>query len=147
MKSEMPQHYATASRMLGVVENRILGAADHLLKSAAESLGIGHTFYPTNVAVFQPAAGEEGGKTFPDPYVGGAGPQRTTCVACGGCIMGCRHGAKSSLDLNYLYPAEKHGARVFPETKVVGVRPLEGPRMGVPATRCGPYTFDSMVTA
>ena len=125
-KSEMPQHYETASRMLGVVENRILGPADNLLKHAAESLGIGHTFYPTNVAVFQPAEGEEGGKAFPDPYFGGEGPQRNTCVACGGCIMGCRYGAKNSLDLNYLYLAEKHGAQVFPETKVVGVQPLEG---------------------
>ena len=33
-KSEMPQHYDTASRMLGVIENRILGPADHLLRTA-----------------------------------------------------------------------------------------------------------------
>ena len=32
-------------------------------------------------------------------------------------MMGCRHGAKNTLDLNYLYLAEKHGAKVFPETK------------------------------
>jgi len=125
-KSEMPRHYETASRMLGVVENRILGPADHLLQRAAESLGIGHTFYPTKVAVFQPAAGNQGGQTFPDPYFGGVGPQRTTCVGCGGCMMGCRYGAKNSLDQNYLYLAEKQGARVFPETKVVGVRPRQG---------------------
>ncbi len=125
-KSEMPQHYETASRMLGVVENRILGPADNLLKRAAESLGIGHTFYSTRVSVFQPAEGEQGGKTFPDPYFGGEGPDRTTCTACGGCMMGCRHGAKNTLDLNYLYLAEKHGARVFPETKVVDVMPLDG---------------------
>ena len=125
-KSEMPQHYRTASCMLGVVENRILGPADNLLKRAAESLGVGHTFYRTSVAVFQPAEGEPGGNTFPDPYFGGEGPERSTCVGCGGCMMGCRYGAKNSLDLNYLYLAEKHGAQVFPETKVVGVRPLEG---------------------
>ena len=78
------------------------------------------------MAVFQPAEGEQGGKTFSDPYFGGEGPDRTTCVACGGCMMGCRYGSKNTLDQNYLYLAEKHGARVFPETKVVGVRPLEG---------------------
>jgi cholesterol oxidase len=41
-------------------------------------------------------------------------------------MMGCRYGAKNTLDLGYLYLAEKHGARVFPETQVVSVRPLAG---------------------
>jgi len=41
-------------------------------------------------------------------------------------MMGCRFGAKSSLDLTYLYLAEKRGAKVFPETKAVDVRPLRG---------------------
>ncbi len=40
--------------------------------------------------------------------------------------MGCRHGAKNTLDLNYLYLAEKRGAQVFAETKVVDVKPLAG---------------------
>lgn len=38
--------------------------------------------------------------------------------------MGCRYGAKNTLDLGYLYLAEKHGARIFPETKVADVKPL-----------------------
>lgn len=41
-------------------------------------------------------------------------------------MMGCRYGAKNTLDLNYLYLAEKYGALVFPETKVVNVKPLAG---------------------
>jgi len=125
-KSEMPKHYDTASRMLGVIENRILGPSDYLLKRAAEFLGVGHTFYPTSVAVFESAEEAQSGETFPDPYFGGEGPDRTTCVGCGGCMMGCRYGSKNSLDMNYLYLAEKRGARIFPETKVVGVRPLPG---------------------
>src|SRR3954466_6604694 len=40
-KQEMPRHYDEASRMLGVVENRILGPADKLLKKAAEEVGVG----------------------------------------------------------------------------------------------------------
>lgn len=124
-KAEMPRHLETAARMLGVTENNILGPADHLLKRAAEATGCGHTFYHTHVGIFQ-AAEAEPGTTFPDPFFGGEGPQRTTCIACGGCMMGCRYGAKNTLDLTYLYLAEKHGARVFPETKVVDVRPLDG---------------------
>jgi cholesterol oxidase len=123
-KSEMPRHYDAASRMLGVVENTILGPADHLLKAAAQEVGMGHTFYRTSVAIFQAPEGEAGGKTYPDPYFGGEGPARTTCIACGGCMMGCQHGAKNTLDLNYLYLAEKRGTRIFAETKVVDVKPL-----------------------
>jgi cholesterol oxidase len=41
-------------------------------------------------------------------------------------MMGCRYGAKNTLDLTYLYLAEKHGARIFPETRVVDVQPLAG---------------------
>ena len=41
-------------------------------------------------------------------------------------MMGCRYNAKNTLDKNYLYFAEKHGARVFAETRVVDVVPLNG---------------------
>src|SRR5947209_9549552 len=50
-KTEMPRHYRTAERMLGVVENRVLGPADHLLKRAADATGTGGTFYRTSVPV------------------------------------------------------------------------------------------------
>ena len=125
-RGEMPQFYATASRMLGVTENRILGPADLLLKRAAEGAGSGGTFYCTKVGIFEPAEGAPGNQTFADPFFGGEGPARTTCIGCGGCMMGCRHGAKNTLDLGYLYLAEKHGARVFPETRVMDVKPLGG---------------------
>lgn len=124
--AEMPQHFETASRMLGVIENRILGPADHLLKAAAQAAGVGGSFYRTRVGVFEGEEGEPGGRTCADPYFGGEGPQRTTCIACGGCMIGCRHGAKNTLDMNYLYLAEKRGARIIAETRVMDVRPLNG---------------------
>ena len=129
-KTEMPRHYETASRMLGVTENNILGPADLLLKRVAEISGAGNTFYHTKVSILESAEGEPAGQTFPDPFFRGEGPERTPCSACGGCMMGCRYGAKNTLDLNYLYLAEKHGAQVFPETKVVNVRGLDVPGDG-----------------
>jgi cholesterol oxidase len=39
-------------------------------------------------------------------------------------MVGCRFGAKNSLDQNYLYFAEKKGAQLFAEKKVIDVRPL-----------------------
>jgi len=123
-KADMPQHFQTASRMLGVTHNAIFGLADRLLEKTGEAAESSHTFYHTRVGIFQARKGESPNQTFPDPFFGGAGPPRTTCTACGGCMMGCRYGAKNTLDLNYLYLAEELGAAVLPETKVVNVKPL-----------------------
>jgi cholesterol oxidase len=123
-RTEMPEHYQTASHMLGVIENRILGPADRLLERTGAATGSSDTYYPTRVGIFQAREGESANQTVRDPFFGGAGPPRTTCIACGGCMMGCRYGAKNTLDLNYLYLAEERGAAVFPETKVVDVKPL-----------------------
>lgn len=45
---------------------------------------------------------------------------------CGECLTGCQYNSKNSLDLNYLYLAEKLGADVLPERKVTLLRPLSG---------------------
>ena len=142
----MPQHYDAASRMLGVVENNILGPADHLLKQAATAFGVGNTFYRTKVGIFQAPEGHAGGETFPDPFFGGEGPRRTTCNACGGCMVGCRFGAKNTLDQNYLYLAEKRGAQIFPETKVVDVKPLDGAADGSRRLRGSHRKFPGVVS-
>jgi len=140
-KTEMPTHYQTAERMLGITENKILGPADYLLHRTADASGCGHTFYHTRVGIFQPTNGEPGGQTLPDPFLGGEGRERTTCIACGGCIMGCRYNAKNTLDLNYLYLAEKHGAQIFPETKVIDVKPINGRSDG-----CAGYEVETVTS-
>ena len=40
-------------------------------------------------------------------------------------MVGCRHAAKNSLELNYLYFAEKQGARIFPGTEALDVQLLQ----------------------
>lgn len=124
LAASMPAHYATAQRMLGVTRNELLGPADHALKRMAEAAGVGDTWYPTDVGVFFGKPGDKPGTRYPDPYFGGEGPERGSCTGCGGCMMGCRFGAKNSLDQNYLWLAEKRGARVNAETKVIDVRPV-----------------------
>jgi cholesterol oxidase len=120
---EMPQHYATAQRMLGVTQNQILGDADRVLLKMAEDQGVGDTFYKTDVAVY---FGDEPGKgkAHPDPYFGGEGPPRSSCIGCGGCMVGCRYNAKNTLDKNYLYFAEKRGAKIIAETRVTDIKPI-----------------------
>lgn len=122
----MPAHYETAKKMLGVTTNKILGPADHRLRQMAEAAGVGDSFYPTEVGVFFGKPGDAPGTPYSDPYFEGQGPERKTCIGCGGCMVGCRYGAKNTLDLNYLYLAERKGAKVFAETKVIDVIPLGG---------------------
>jgi cholesterol oxidase len=119
-KTILEPHYATARRMLGVAANPCLWPADHALAAIAQQLGRGETFRPVDVGVF---FGQEG-KTVPDPYFGGAGPARTGCIHCGGCMVGCRYNAKNTLVKNYLYLAEKRGVEIRSEAEVSEIRPL-----------------------
>lgn len=119
-KNLLRPHYETAKRMLGVAVNPKLSAADDILKEVSKELGTDGTFHATPVGAFF----GEPGKEVSDPYFGGEGPNRTGCIHCGGCMVGCRHGSKNTLVKNYLYFAEKWGAEIQPETEVVDVRPL-----------------------
>jgi cholesterol oxidase len=123
-RTDLAPHYATAKRMLGVtkVPAAALGETDRLLRDIAHEMGRGGTFHATEVGVYF----GEAGKTVADPYFDGEGPERTGCTLCGGCMVGCRHGAKNTLDKNYLYLAEKGGATILPETEVVDVREVPG---------------------
>jgi cholesterol oxidase len=113
-------HYAEAQRMLGVVEVEQDDPADQLLRELGEHLGVGQTYRKTPVGVYQ----DNPGKTVPDPFFGGEGPDRTGCLQCGRCMVGCPHGAKNTLVKNYLWLAEKRGVRIDAERTVTEVRPL-----------------------
>jgi cholesterol oxidase len=114
-KTELAPHYSTAKYMLGVIENPLDTPADKVMREVAGRLGVADTFQPTPVGVYFGKPGIE----VEDPYFDGSGPTRTGCIACGNCMVGCRHNAKNTLDKNYLYFAEKKGASVFPSQEVV----------------------------
>jgi cholesterol oxidase len=122
-KTILAPHYETASCMLGVARNPQLGPADAILHEIAAGLGAAHTFQPTMVGIYFGAPGREG-QEVPDPFFGGSGPARRGCNRCGGCMVGCRHNAKNTLDKNYLYFAELWGAELRAEAEVRDVRPL-----------------------
>jgi cholesterol oxidase len=124
---ELEPHYRTARKMLGATENPLRTYPDQVLSDIGKDLGKEH--HPTTVAVYF----GEPGVTVPDPYFGGEGPPRTGCISCGGCMVGCRYGAKNTLDQNYLYLAEKKGLTLHPETKVTWVRPRDGGGYGIEA--------------
>lgn len=118
-QAELAPHYDTASTMLGVVTNPCEGVVEDVMRQTAQDLGVGDTFRKTPTGVFYGMPG----KRVPDPYFGGAGPDRTGCTECGNCMVGCRVGAKNTLVKNYLALAEKLGVTIEPMRTVVRVAP------------------------
>ncbi|MCU0268977.1 MAG: GMC oxidoreductase [Acidimicrobiales bacterium] len=121
-RTELAPHLERAAAMLGRTTCPVHGEMDDHLRAAAVALGAGDTFGPVPTAIYFGAPGV----TEPDPFFGGAGPARTGCIGCGGCLVGCPHDAKNALDRNYLYLAERLGAQIRPEHPVTGVKPLPG---------------------
>lgn len=112
---ELAPHYETVRRMLGASETPFAGPADLLLRRVAERMGAADTYRPTTVAVDFDA-----------------------CTLCGGCMVGCRHGAKNTLDRTYLAQAERLGAEVFPglaATRLQAVTVRAGPSPSLPPRR------------
>jgi cholesterol oxidase len=137
-RAELMPHYEQAQRMLGVVRNPTFTDADRIVKEVADEMGFGDTWVPTPVGVFFGPDGKKApGKTVPDPYFGGVGPDRTGCLEVGECMTGCRHGAKNTLVKNYLYLAESAGAKVHPMTTVTGFEQLPDGTWRVQTVRTG----------
>ncbi|MER5884775.1 GMC family oxidoreductase [Streptomyces sp. NPDC001941] len=128
-RRELAPYYDQARRMLGVRTNPTVTEADEYLRDVAAELGVPETFRLAPVGVFFGDGRDADGRTraapgqeVPDPYFGGAGPARRACVECGECMTGCRRGAKNTLLENYLYLAERAGARIHPLTTATAVR-------------------------
>ena len=119
-EAALAPHYAEAKRMLGAVDVPFETDADHLFRELAADLGVSDSYARPTVGVFF----GEPGETVADPFFGGEGPERAGCIRCGACMVGCRHNAKNTLLKNYLYFAEKRGAEIIPDRKVVDIRPL-----------------------
>lgn len=133
-KAELAPHYVTARHMLGVTENPLDTPADKVMRRVADKLGVADSYHPTPVGVFFGEPGVE----VNDPYFGGDGPPRSGCIACGNCMVGCRHNAKNTLDKNYLYFAEQKGTSVFPSQQAVDVE-SSGDRWLVTARKPGAW--------
>ncbi|WP_327254529.1 GMC family oxidoreductase [Streptomyces sp. NBC_01244] len=127
-QDELAPYYDQAKRMLGVRLNPTTTPSDVHLKAAAAKMGVADSFHMAPVGVFfgdgDDAEGQgrvRPGDEVADPYFGGAGPARKACTECGECMTGCRHGAKNTLNENYLHLAERAGAVIHPMTTVTAL--------------------------
>ncbi len=124
-RRELGPHYRTALRMLGAAEVPHRTYPDELVARVAASMGRPDEHRPTRVSVYFGEPGQEG-EGVSDPYFDGRGPERAGCVGCGGCFVGCRYGAKNSLDRNYLWLAEREGLEIRTESEVMAIRSVDG---------------------
>lgn len=108
-KSELAPWYQLAHRMLGVTKNPFFSNSDRAMQEVANQMGVGETFTLAPLGIY---FGEKEGIEHPDPYFGGDGPKRRSCINCGECMTGCRHNAKNTLVKNYLFFAEKLGVEI-----------------------------------
>jgi cholesterol oxidase len=121
-KSVLAPYFDKARFMLGTTTFDKDYEEDRILKEVADEMGYGNTFKPVDgVGVY---LGDRN-KTV-DPYFKGLGPKRKGCIECAGCMVGCRHEAKNTLDKNYLWFAENlFGAKVLAETVVTKIEYIE----------------------
>ena len=119
-ESELRPYYTLAKRMLGAERHPYTSHSDQVMRDLAADMGIPERYDTVDAAVYFGTPGV----TVKDPYFDGKGPDRTGCIQCGACMLGCRHNAKNTLDKNYLHLAQQQGCTVEAEAEVVDIQPL-----------------------
>ena len=117
-RAVLPAFFERARFMLGSTRYERENPDDKVLRSVAEDMGRLDTYGRVDyVGVYLGDTRNE-----QDPYFNGLGPLRKGCIECAGCMVGCRHNAKNTLDKNYLWLAEKHfGAEIVAETEATQI--------------------------
>jgi cholesterol oxidase len=123
--AEMPGYYARMENMLRPSPIPDPPLKTIALREAARGAGFPERFKLVDLAVYWGAQGGERGMLFQDPYKRG-GPPQAGCAMCGECFLGCNTHSKNTLDLNYLWFAERAGAEVYSQHRVSYIEPREG---------------------
>ena len=122
-KKVLAPYFEKARFMLGSEKFTKEYEEDRILKAVAEDMGRADSYSRVDyVGVYLGDTKKE-----IDPYFKGLGPKRTGCIECAGCMVGCRHNAKNTLDKNYLWFAEHlFDAKVVAETMVDKIEVKKG---------------------
>lgn len=131
--AELAPYYERVARFMDVqkVPENQWNPRMHLVREAAEALGYGGRFRPLDLAIkFDPElrldCSRPPTKEQAKFSANAQGVEQGTCYHCGRCDIGCEVDARSTLDMNYIPWAERHGAEVRPLHLVKTLEPLEG---------------------
>ena len=124
-RAEMPGYYARMENMMRPSPIPDPPLKTIALREAARGAGFPERFKLVDLAVFWGRQGGERGVVYQDPYKRG-GPPQAACAMCGECFLGCNTHSKNTVDLNYLWFAERAGAEVHSQHRVSFIEPREG---------------------
>mgnify|MGYP006279013549 CR=1 FL=1 len=117
-RQEMPRYYRRIKDVLNPTPVPNPPLKIRAMKEAARAIGEEDRFRLLDVAVYW----GKPGVVDPDPYDRG-GPPQTGCDYCGECYIGCNSHSKNTMDLTYLWLAQKAGAEVHSLHNVTGIEP------------------------
>src|SRR3984893_17862304 len=130
---EMQPYYKTVGDVLDVQEvpSNQWSPRVKLMNEAAKNLNQKERFGLAPVAVsFDPQLqydfNEEPDITKSRVFINKHGVEQGFCAQLGECDIGCRAGAKNTLDKNYLFLAKKKGAQIRTLHLVTGIEPIPG---------------------
>ena len=109
---ELPGYYRKVADMLHPSPMPEPPLKTLALKAAADGIGAGERFSLVPLAVYWGQHGSQPGVLNNDPY-GRGGPPQMACQNCGECFIGCNTHSKNTMDLTYLWQAERAGAEVY----------------------------------
>jgi len=119
---ELPGYYRKVAEMLWPTPVPEPPLKTLALKAAADGIGVGERFSLIPLAVYWGQNGSQPGVLSEDPY-GRGGPPQFACQNCGECVIGCNTHSKNTLDLTYLWQAERAGAEVYSQHRVSSIEP------------------------
>lgn len=133
--ADLKPYYDRVNKFMNVqpVPENQVPARFKLMKEAAEKAGYRDRFTPVELCVEFDANYDvrnwseiDRADAFSVKHNNQHGVEVGTCVHCGNCDIGCRYGAKSTLDKNYIPVAERYGAEFRPLHIVRRIEPSTG---------------------
>lgn len=122
-RAQLDPYYDLAADMFRIRPAPKVLPKTQAMEELARRLGRERDLVTLDLAVHFAADGQAEGQIIDDPF-GRGGPPQATCIHCGGCVSGCSIHAKNTLDLNYLWLAErKYGAEIAPLHEAGAIRP------------------------
>jgi cholesterol oxidase len=114
---EMPAYYQKIFEMLHPTPIPHPPLKTLAMKAGADKIGDGDRFRLVPLAVYWGHNGSQEGVLDDDPYQRG-GPPQMACQNCGECFIGCNTHSKNTMDLTYLWLAERAGVEVHSQHRV-----------------------------
>jgi cholesterol oxidase len=112
---ELSPYYDRVREVLRPAPSPVRPSKERVFARAVAAAGLGTIERPDLAIAWGPD------RHVSAPHVNAAGVEQGTCVNVGECVLGCRFGAKTSMDLTYVPMALANGAELRPLCEVTAI--------------------------